>query len=31
VSLPMRGSVRFESAVLGDSIELDALYEESGL
>ncbi|BCX17737.1 MAG: hypothetical protein KatS3mg117_1419 [Geminicoccaceae bacterium] len=31
VSLPMRGSVRFESAVLGDSIELDAFYEESGL
>jgi Uma2 family endonuclease len=30
-SLPMRGSARFESAVLGDSIELDALYEESGL
>ena len=31
VSLPMRGSGRFESAVLGDGIELDALYEESGL
>ena len=31
VSWPMRGSARFESAVLGDGIELDALYEESGL
>lgn len=31
VTLPMRGSASFSSDVLGEAIELDALYAESGL
>jgi hypothetical protein len=31
VSLPMRGSTGFASDVLGEAVELDALYALSGL